>query len=284
VAATGSLWAALSGVLFPYHEVEWGEGRWIFSLRCANCHLLKGAERTMYGPNLSGIGEAGASRIPGKSAEEYILESILDPAAFRAPGNPVSMPTGIAAGLSGDQLSSVIAYVIEASGGNADFRALARIAGRIKPVVLRREEVSYRDAEAGKALFFGKGTCHRCHEVKSSPSSGLRAPPSTVLAFYDAEGIRKAVRSPNDRIAPGYEQWQLWTTTGQSFSGRLIRRTPDWVELLADSDDGVLEFRNIPVSRIAELRRSEISSMPGDIDLTDAELDRVIVFLHSMAR
>lgn len=63
-------------------------GRQIFESSkagCTVCHSVDpGVE--LVGPNLSDMGTVAASRAPGLSAEEYLLESIVDPDAFLVDG------------------------------------------------------------------------------------------------------------------------------------------------------------------------------------------------------
>lgn len=65
---------------------------------CSGCHTIPGVPGAegKVGPNLATIGADAASRKPPLSAEEYIRESILDPAAFIAPACPNGLcPQGV---------------------------------------------------------------------------------------------------------------------------------------------------------------------------------------------
>jgi len=88
-------------------------GRQVYrTLGCANCHepsisnLFRAA-----GPALDEIGLVGRKRIPGMSAEDYILQSITDPGAFVVPGYPDSMPRGLSNDLSPEDLAALVAYL-----------------------------------------------------------------------------------------------------------------------------------------------------------------------------
>ena len=52
---------------------------------CRICHSLRPGE-VIVGPSFAGVGTAAATRVPGLSAEEYLLESILDPNAYIVDG------------------------------------------------------------------------------------------------------------------------------------------------------------------------------------------------------
>ncbi|MCC6628112.1 MAG: cytochrome c [Chloroflexi bacterium] len=63
-----------------------GQGAQLFAANgCAGCHQVGGQGGTI-GPNLSNIGTTAATRVPGKSAEEYIRESITSPNAHVVQG------------------------------------------------------------------------------------------------------------------------------------------------------------------------------------------------------
>ena len=55
---------------------------------CGACHTIDGVSAGVVGPNFNQIGAISATRIDGYSAEEYILESIINPNAFIAPECP----------------------------------------------------------------------------------------------------------------------------------------------------------------------------------------------------
>jgi cytochrome c553 len=88
-------------------------GRQVYrALGCASCHegSLFNLLRPV-GPPLSDIGLVGRKRVPGVSAEDYILQSITDPGAFVVPGYPDSMPRGLSKDLSPEDLAALVAYL-----------------------------------------------------------------------------------------------------------------------------------------------------------------------------
>ena len=88
-------------------------GRQVYrALGCASCH--EGSLFNLFrpvGPPLSEVGLVGRKRVPGVSAEEYILQSITDPGAFVVPGYPDSMPRGLSRDLSPEDLAALVAYL-----------------------------------------------------------------------------------------------------------------------------------------------------------------------------
>ncbi len=68
-------------------EIFLGEGA------CVTCHTIEGVSEAGIGPELTSIGITAAARIPGYSAEEYIIESIRQPNAYIVEGYPKNLMT-----------------------------------------------------------------------------------------------------------------------------------------------------------------------------------------------
>jgi cytochrome c553 len=88
-------------------------GRQVYrTLGCATCHeaSISNLFRPV-GPRVDGVGRVGAERVPGMSAEDYLLQSIADPGAYLVPGYPDSMPRGAANDLSAEDLAALVAYL-----------------------------------------------------------------------------------------------------------------------------------------------------------------------------
>jgi cytochrome c553 len=88
-------------------------GRQVYrTLGCATCHeaSISNLFRPV-GPPLDRVGQVGAERVPGVSAEEYLRQSTIDPGAYLVPGYRDSMPRGLANGLSPEDLAALVAYL-----------------------------------------------------------------------------------------------------------------------------------------------------------------------------
>jgi mono/diheme cytochrome c family protein len=85
---------------------------------CGACHTLGSLSAGMAAPNLTQIGTTAATRVEGLSAEEYLLQSILDPNTFvvpdcpSAPCAPNVMPQNFGETLSDEQLSDLVAFLL----------------------------------------------------------------------------------------------------------------------------------------------------------------------------
>lgn len=91
---------------------------------CGACHVIPGVPGAVgvVGPDLSNIGAAAAERKPGTTAEEYIRESIVNPAAFVAPECPTGpcppgvMPQNLAQTLGEDGVNAIVEYLLSLGG------------------------------------------------------------------------------------------------------------------------------------------------------------------------
>ena len=82
---------------------------------CGTCHSLDGT--TFLGPSLQGIGSVAQERVPGMSAEAYIRQSILDPAAYVLEGNePGAMPPHYEDALSDAQIDALVEFLMSQVG------------------------------------------------------------------------------------------------------------------------------------------------------------------------
>jgi mono/diheme cytochrome c family protein len=81
---------------------------------CVACHAVQG-DTKLVGPSLAGISQRGATREPGKSAEDYIKESVRQPSAYIVegfPGPPSLMPPFSPAQVSDDDLNNLVQYLM----------------------------------------------------------------------------------------------------------------------------------------------------------------------------
>ncbi len=83
---------------------------------CAGCHATTKASLMRGGvgiaPNLSGLTERAPHRIEGLSAQEYVLNSILNPSGFVVEGFQNVMYPGYAEQLSQQDLTDLLAYLL----------------------------------------------------------------------------------------------------------------------------------------------------------------------------
>jgi mono/diheme cytochrome c family protein len=80
---------------------------------CAGCHTFSpaGSNGTI-GPNLNQLKTQAGKLVPGKSAEEYIRQSLEDPGAYIVKGFPNAMPP-FKGRLTDQQINALIDYLLQ---------------------------------------------------------------------------------------------------------------------------------------------------------------------------
>ena len=81
------------------------------SVACMTCHTLDGS--MLVGPSFQGIAGRAGQRIPGVSAEDYLRQSIVDPAVHVVDGYTNLMPADYGATLSEQDIESLVAFLLE---------------------------------------------------------------------------------------------------------------------------------------------------------------------------
>jgi mono/diheme cytochrome c family protein len=80
---------------------------------CAGCHQLSKANASgNIGPSLNELAAAAGKREPGKSAEAYVHESILNPTAYTVSGFGKGVMPSYMGKLSDKQLNALVAYLL----------------------------------------------------------------------------------------------------------------------------------------------------------------------------
>ncbi len=93
----------------------WDDGGGVISGECSRCHSLDGSESTFPGnraPTWQGVSGRAGDRVPGLSAEEYLRESIVDPAAYIVEGYSDFMPKGYKILLSEEDIDNLVAFIL----------------------------------------------------------------------------------------------------------------------------------------------------------------------------
>ncbi len=89
-------------------------GQTVFtSSGCGACHAIPNVAQGAIGPSLANIGTAAATRKPGYSAGQYIVESITNPSAYVVPGYQDGlMPKTYGQTLKPSDLQDLVAYLL----------------------------------------------------------------------------------------------------------------------------------------------------------------------------
>ncbi len=251
-------WTALSLSDAPLTAVDLDRGSRLFERRCATCHVLDASRTSSYGPNLSEIGALAASRVPSQSAEEYLLQSIVNPNAYRRPGEYGVMPADVSGGLAPVELVSLVGFLMQ-HGGSIHWPRLVELTKHAKAVdVEPAERIRLQEVEAGKDVYVAKAKCQECHPLRATPGATLRAPSLLKVGQHSTEYLRESIQHPSKTIVAGYSNWSVWLANGQVVTGRLLRSTDASVELLAEQNG---------TTQLVRIRREDIQHDDDDREL-----------------
>lgn len=86
------------------------------ALWCSECHAIEGLADGLIGPDLTNIGSVAASRKPGTSAEDYLVESLRNPDGFIPDGVERAtaglMTLAIVQDLTDEQVEALVAFLL----------------------------------------------------------------------------------------------------------------------------------------------------------------------------
>lgn len=166
---------------------------------CLACHGL--GREGLRAPDLAGVGARAAEREPGRSAEEYLHEALVDPCAYVVEGYDCIMPQTLAQTLGPAKITALIAF-LESQGGEIT-------------VSLSAEDVQSSAAETNAGSGPGvEGTtaeeiianiapsCTTCHQIDAIGATGAVGPDlSDVGARLSPDEIRESILMPDAMIA-----------------------------------------------------------------------------------
>jgi putative heme-binding domain-containing protein len=168
--------------------------------------------------------------------------------------------------------------------GDANIEALVqyvrRLAGNVSPAKAP-EEALPGDADAGRALYFGKARCSNCHLMQGN--GGFIA---MNLTHYGrtrtSEAILQAITQPDNPLVPSSEIVTVKTVAGTTVTGAL--RNEDAFTLAVQTDDG--RFHLLARSDLTAVHYTGRSLMPRDYAtrLSTKELNDIVSFLIAEGR
>jgi putative heme-binding domain-containing protein len=238
---------------------DFDRGRELFyQVGCARCHSIDGSGQRRFGPPLHEIGALAADRKPGMTGPQYIMESILDPGAFRAPGVSGGMPAGLFTSDKGD-LRQLVGFL--ATRG-ATLRAAEIDQLEIPEIPVARisdTALDYRLVKRGEAIFRGKGQCVTCHPLRPDAGSHLMGPSLLSVGSLSADELRHSIEEPNAHFASAYHHVTIYRTDGRIVQGRFIDKNDEGIYVLTAKPPGGLVSHFVP---FCEMERSEYQAGP----------------------
>ncbi len=218
------------GNVTPAQLVKAGEEIFHTKGTCEICHRI--GQKGTRAPDLAGIGARAAKTKPGMSAKAYILESLLQPAAYIVEGYPPIMPAvdkpPIA--LNRSEVWALTAF-LESLGGNVDVTlndVPATVGAGSGGAGAVAELKIPGDPKAGEAVFQGKGTCIACHKAGKIGAAQVGPDLSQIAKIQTPDYIMKKILDPKGagtvaNFPPG--------VMPQDFGTRLTSK--EYVDLLA---------------------------------------------------
>jgi len=160
------------------------------------------------------------------------------------------------------QAGTLVAYLRSMPGGNNRNAALAAATG---------------NADRGKAIVEGKGTCLTCHKIGTA-GTGLVLGPLGGPRGPDLAQVERSIVEPSAELPAAYRNYRVVTRDGKSITGTVLNRDTFSVQL-RDMDGNLRSFI------LADLKEAGYapSPMPSYKDkLTAQEIADVVSYLITL--
>jgi putative heme-binding domain-containing protein len=134
------------------------------------------------------------------------------------------------------------------------------------------------DAARGRLLFEGQGGCQMCHRVNGK---GSRTGPdlSEVGTIRAAAYLERAIRNPNEFIAPEYRSVRAVTRQGAVITGRRLNEDTHTLQLIDHEE----QLRSLAKADLREYTLLPTSSMPSyEGKFSSQELADLVTYLLSL--
>ena len=210
------------GNVTPAQLVKAGEEIFKTKGTCEICHRI--GQKGTRAPDLAGVGGRAGKMKPGMSAKAYLIESLIQPAAYIVEGYPPIMPAvdKPPIGLNRSELWALTAF-LESLGGTVDVTlndipATAAASGGGAAAA----SISLPgDAKAGEALFQGKGACIACHKAGKIGASPVGPDLSQISKIQTPDYIMKKILDPKGMgTVAGFPPGVMPQTFGQTLTSK----------------------------------------------------------------
>jgi putative heme-binding domain-containing protein len=135
------------------------------------------------------------------------------------------------------------------------------------------------NADRGKALFEGKGTCTNCHRVAAN---GSRVGPDLTIIGTQRRTVElhRSLLEPDAEIVPTNRTLKIVTRDGNTIAGRLLNQDSFTIQLLDAKDEKLKSFSRSDVREVEFLTKSPMPSYKDK--LSNQELADLISYLASL--
>ena len=212
-----------SGNVTPAQLVKAGEEIFHTKGTCEICHRI--GQKGTRAPDLAGIGGRAAKTKPGMDAKHYIIESLIQPAAYVVEGYPPIMPAvdKPPIGLNRSELWALTAF-LESLGGTVNVKLddIPKTAGAPAGGGGAPAEVKIPgDPKAGEAIFAGKGGCIACHKAGKIGASPVGPDLSQIAKIQTSDYIMAKILNPGGMgTVAGYPKGVMPPMFGQSLTAK----------------------------------------------------------------
>lgn len=261
----------------PEAFIEAGEIIFNGKGKCNTCHTLDPSAPPGRCPDLTDVGTRAATRQPGKTAKEYLIESAYEPHKYLVPGYGNIMPPvwKPPISLSEIEIETVIAF-LQSQGGEVDltpFEPPVDI-GSAAAVVEELPPLLTGDVERGKKVFVEGAKCIACHAVAGVEQPAgqtldegvevVAAPDLTDIAGLNSlRYIEESVLLPNAQIVSGYGSVTV-KTGGTMVQGTLVSQDNDKIVVRVKDAAGNEEERTILLSELDPEPIEELTDLKGE--------------------
>ena len=252
-----------SAAFFPLgtDAINPARGRAIFQARCSGCHAARPGAAAGFGPNLGDIGAVAATRVPGLSGPEYLLQSVIEPDAFDAPGTEGGMPGGTVADLPAPYVRDLVAWLAE-RGARADYREIAALEVPDTEAPPPAPPVPWTEIARGDRLFNRELGCSACHRTMRSGGAPLVAPSLDRASHLQPDYVLESIRRPDARVAPRWRRATVTTVDGETLVGNIVSDGPAGLTMLVRDAAGRLAPRSLVDADVASRELDPRSPMP----------------------
>lgn len=218
-------------------------GQQLFSSTCAGCHGLDGRGGE-HAPNIATI--ATVQNLPDNDLLRIVHDGIQS----------AGMP-GFGSRFNDGQLKAIVRYLRVLQGK----QAAVSLPG---------------NPENGRALFFGKAQCAKCHAIEGE-GGFIAADLSGYGRTHTVDEMQRAITDPNKYLNPRHYTVVAVTRDGKKLSG--VARNEDNFSLQLQTPDGA--FHMFDKSNLARVEHEPRSIMPADYGstLSRGELSDLIRYL-----
>ena len=260
----------------PEAFIEAGEAIFNGKGKCNTCHTLDPSAPKSRCPDLTDVGTLAATRQPGMTAKEYLIEATYEPHKFLVAGYGNIMPPVWKPPISLTELEieTVIAF-LQNQGGEVDLTpfdppidigSAAVVAEELPPLLTG-------DVKRGERVFVEGAKCIACHAVAGVEQPAgqtldegvevVAAPDLTEIAGLNSlRYIEESILLPNAQIVSGYGAVTV-RTDGALIQGTLVTQDNEQIVVRVKDAAGNEEERTILLSELDPEPIEDLTDLKG---------------------